>query len=327
LIANARRGDSGAFEELVRRHQDVAFRTAFLILRDAAEADDAAQEAIVKAYRAIRHRPVGEVNHAKHRNQHHDAPHIDTRRALRFLRRRTTATLPAPQVNSRAHRRQVVRPYQREAAGRWSSRSVAAVSRLRRARTTGRSGSPGSAWEKLGIAAWSRRKGAAVIVYQGKLWLFGGATHVQSDFTADQLSNDVWTSADGLNWAQVTGAAPWSPVDEPKVVVLNDALYLVGADGRADVWRSTDGKNWTQTTVEAPWTARHGCAAIVFDGKMWVYGGYIGKSTNAVNDVWYSSDGATWVEQAEHAPWGPRDPLSVVFQDKLWIFSGKHTGR
>jgi RNA polymerase sigma factor (sigma-70 family) len=53
LIANARRGDAGAFEELVQRHQDVAFRTAFLILRDAAEAEDAAQEAIVKAYRAI----------------------------------------------------------------------------------------------------------------------------------------------------------------------------------------------------------------------------------------------------------------------------------
>lgn len=56
LIANARRGDAGAFEELVRRHQDVAFRTAFLILRDAAEAEDASQEAIVKAYRANRRR-------------------------------------------------------------------------------------------------------------------------------------------------------------------------------------------------------------------------------------------------------------------------------
>ena len=30
LITNARPGDAGAFEELVRRHQDVAFRTAFL---------------------------------------------------------------------------------------------------------------------------------------------------------------------------------------------------------------------------------------------------------------------------------------------------------
>lgn len=37
----------------MRRYQDVAFRTACLILRDPAEAEDAAQEAIVKAYRAI----------------------------------------------------------------------------------------------------------------------------------------------------------------------------------------------------------------------------------------------------------------------------------
>lgn len=53
LTANAKRGDIGAFEALVRRYQDDAFRAAYLILRDAAEAEDAAQEAMVKAYRAI----------------------------------------------------------------------------------------------------------------------------------------------------------------------------------------------------------------------------------------------------------------------------------
>jgi len=37
----------------VRRYQEAAFRTAFLILRDSAEAEDAAQESLVKAYRAI----------------------------------------------------------------------------------------------------------------------------------------------------------------------------------------------------------------------------------------------------------------------------------
>lgn len=44
----------GAFEELVRRYQESAFRAAYLILRDAADAEDASQEAIVKAYRALR---------------------------------------------------------------------------------------------------------------------------------------------------------------------------------------------------------------------------------------------------------------------------------
>jgi RNA polymerase sigma factor (sigma-70 family) len=42
----------------VRGHQAVAFRTAYLITGDASEAEDAAQEAFVKAYRALgRFRP------------------------------------------------------------------------------------------------------------------------------------------------------------------------------------------------------------------------------------------------------------------------------
>ena len=42
-----------AYEELVRLHQTVAFRTAFTITSDAAEAEDAAQEAFVKVYRTL----------------------------------------------------------------------------------------------------------------------------------------------------------------------------------------------------------------------------------------------------------------------------------
>jgi RNA polymerase sigma-70 factor (ECF subfamily) len=39
---------------LVREHESLAFRTAFVITGDAAEAEDAAQEAFVKAYRSMR---------------------------------------------------------------------------------------------------------------------------------------------------------------------------------------------------------------------------------------------------------------------------------
>ncbi len=54
LIARAKQGDAAAFEELVRRYQEAAFRAAFLVLRDAPEAEDAAQEGLIKAYRALR---------------------------------------------------------------------------------------------------------------------------------------------------------------------------------------------------------------------------------------------------------------------------------
>jgi hypothetical protein len=188
------------------------------------------------------------------------------------------------------------------------------------------SSSDGTTWTKLGTAAWTPRGAQTVVVYHDRLWLFGGADHLAPDRSTDGFLNDVWVSDDGVTWAQVTGAAPWSPRDNPGVSVLNDQLHVVGGHGQADVWVTANGTDWTRLTAQAPWGPRHGFGQVVFDGKLWVLGGFIGTSTNAVNDVWFSSDGATWTRQSEHAPWAPRLPVSVVFQDKIWIYSGKHTG-
>ena len=46
-------GDPAAFGVLVERYQEPAFRAAYLIVRDAAAAEDVAQEAFVRAYRQI----------------------------------------------------------------------------------------------------------------------------------------------------------------------------------------------------------------------------------------------------------------------------------
>ncbi len=53
LIERARHGDHEAYAALVRSHQDVVFRTAYLITRSAADAEDVTQEAFIKAYRAL----------------------------------------------------------------------------------------------------------------------------------------------------------------------------------------------------------------------------------------------------------------------------------
>jgi RNA polymerase sigma-70 factor, ECF subfamily len=53
LIRQARHGSADAVETLVRRHWDGAHRTAFLIVQDAAAAEDIAQEAMLAAVRAI----------------------------------------------------------------------------------------------------------------------------------------------------------------------------------------------------------------------------------------------------------------------------------
>src|SRR5438067_1374609 len=53
LVERARRGDPDAFEALVVSYQSLAFRTAFVIAGDAADAEEAAQDAFVKAHRAL----------------------------------------------------------------------------------------------------------------------------------------------------------------------------------------------------------------------------------------------------------------------------------
>jgi RNA polymerase sigma factor (sigma-70 family) len=52
-VVAAKAGDQNAYGRLLQRHQAVAFRAAYLITGSAAEAEDATQEACVKAWLAL----------------------------------------------------------------------------------------------------------------------------------------------------------------------------------------------------------------------------------------------------------------------------------
>jgi RNA polymerase sigma-70 factor, ECF subfamily len=53
LVNRARTGDDAAWEGLVRAHQQPVFRLAYLLLGDAADAEDVAQEAFMRAFAAL----------------------------------------------------------------------------------------------------------------------------------------------------------------------------------------------------------------------------------------------------------------------------------
>ncbi len=53
LVERARNGDVAAFEALVRAHQEVAVRTAWVVSGGTDDAEDAAQEGFVKAFGAL----------------------------------------------------------------------------------------------------------------------------------------------------------------------------------------------------------------------------------------------------------------------------------
>lgn len=60
LIRRAQRGEIAAFDALVRAYETLAFRAAYLITREKHDAADAAQEAFVRAYRALGSFKLGE---------------------------------------------------------------------------------------------------------------------------------------------------------------------------------------------------------------------------------------------------------------------------
>jgi RNA polymerase sigma-70 factor (ECF subfamily) len=53
LVELAKGGDVRAYGELVDRYREISFRTAYLIARNSADAEDATQDAFVKAYYAL----------------------------------------------------------------------------------------------------------------------------------------------------------------------------------------------------------------------------------------------------------------------------------
>jgi|GEM_PF-1969443 len=87
-------------------------------------------------------------------------------------------------------------------------------------------------------------------------------------------------------------------------------------------YENTPGYNDYQATANAGWSARECHTSVVFDGKMWVLGGYDGEGLK--KDVWYSTDGVNWTQATANAGWSARAThTSVVFDGKMWVIGGE----
>lgn len=215
----------------------------------------------------------------------------------------------------------------------------------------------GIRWDEIvGSAPWQAREGGAALAWAGRVWLLGGATQYYYAKKvapgATQLLNDVWSSADGVEWELATKAAAWSPRAYFGAVGFKGRMWVYGGGNyqtgggqgtgepptgyevHNDVWSSADGSSWDLVSPSAPWKPRiwHGYA--VYRARLWVLGGWAMPNHNGTppvgnfnaNDVWSSEDGAEWTRMAT-PPWTRRHaPCTQVFRDKLWLFAGNDWG-
>ena len=197
---------------------------------------------------------------------------------------------------------------------------------------TGATWSPGTT-----SAAFLGRSDFGSAVYNSRMWIFGGETLNPPGPIYDTTSDDVWSSADGINWAEATAdAGVGARIDSNLVVFdpqdgLGPRLYLIGGFNPFstpnpntvynDVYTSFNGSTWTRITSNANFPARVSPACVAFNGRLWIIGG------GGYNDVWSSADGIRWVQNVQHVS-GMSTNVSdaTVMNGQIWAVSQSNQG-
>ena len=154
--------------------------------------------------------------------------------------------------------------------------------------------SDGKEWKQATAAApWSPRAYHQAVSLGGKIYVFGGGNYVPEY----HAMSDVWSSADGIHWEQVTDKAPWHERLWFSSVVYRDRMWVLGgwsnnpSQNWGDVWYSRDGREWKQLKSRVCWKERHEHSAFVFHDKIWVAGGHA-KPLNS--EVWSLDIPPSW---------------------------------
>jgi hypothetical protein len=106
-------------------------------------------------------------------------------------------------------------------------------------------------------------------------------------------------------------------------VVFRNTLWVIGglnSDGPVNsVLYSSDGGVTWDVAATPPWQPRHWSyylnGAAVFDGLIWIAGGWSQGGAMWTGDLWFTADGTTWM-QASTPPWaGSYDVVTVAGAD------------
>ncbi|MEK6793380.1 MAG: kelch repeat-containing protein [Spirochaetota bacterium] len=159
------------------------------------------------------------------------------------------------------------------------------------------SSTDGISWtQATNKAAFSRRYGHSMVVYDNKMWVMCG-------HDGSQFLRDAYYSTDGENWTLANANAFPSGRSGIRFVVYNNMLWAIGCyttSPQNTVYQSADGINWTLVTnIAFTSGGRYHTAVCVFKDAMWVIGGTL--NGQLTNDVYRSTDGGTWTRMSTFA--------------------------
>ena len=181
----------------------------------------------------------------------------------------------------------------------------------------------GQVWSSLDGVVWNhesnipRRYKHRVIKYKDHIVVVGGSTGIS--LSSSTALNDVWASSDGINWTELTEDADFKSRFAHELFVFEGALYLLGGhDGslgqfwKTDIWRTDDGASWSLVTEDAGFFGRTFFQSLVFDNKIWSFGGYDQDWT------WFSEDAENWFQSSSETKEQFLTGRAASFRGKLW---------
>jgi hypothetical protein len=175
----------------------------------------------------------------------------------------------------------------------------------------------GTNWVSIsdpGVAGWTARCAHCCVAANNGIYIFGGFDPT----TGPTYFNDVWFSSDGINWVELTSAAPWTAREGASAFYFENNLWIVGGyDGSnylEDSWYSPDGINWAAGGIGIfSGAGRSHTYSTVYRGQMWMIGGQIAAGPGVSSDVWSSSDGISWTLVSTGAITARGNGQAVVF--------------
>lgn len=89
----------------------------------------------------------------------------------------------------------------------------------------------GVVWNKISDSVpWEGRFHFSVAVHDSRIWITDGSVG-----NSENLTNEVWSSSDGIEWVQMT-QIPWAPRHASSLKSFNGSLFLICGYLRNEIW-------------------------------------------------------------------------------------------
>ncbi|MEK6153652.1 hypothetical protein WIW50_10350 [Flavobacteriaceae bacterium 3-367] len=146
------------------------------------------------------------------------------------------------------------------------------------------SSTDGAKWERMVESApFGKRNFHQTVAFKNRLWVIGG--NEEDDNFNQETKNDVWSSADGIEWELETDNANFPARFGHKALVFDQKIWIIGSGTDNDIWYSEDGVEWFEATPSESFPAKDGFTVLFFQGEIWILGG---SNTNEIWEIDYS---------------------------------------